>query len=121
MTTTLCSTQDVLDRAGVYLNSTIAGSTTILERYINTSEGMVVSETRINWINEYSSVNASVKEELRICVASHAANAMIKYDMRNFPTSAQAVTLLNVNYEDFNRSLKALKDFDTNKIRSVNI
>ena len=120
MTTTLCSAQDVLDRVGPLGNATIIASTAIVERYIATSEGTICTETKRKWVSDYASISESaVKETLRICAASHAANAIIKYDMRGFSTSAQAITMLNVNYEDFSRTLKALKDLDSTTFRSV--
>ena len=121
MAPTLCTNQDVLDRCGKNANSIIIASSAILDRYIEISEGVIVSETRIDWITGYASVTASVKNELKSCTASHAAKQIIQYDMSGFASRATAITMLNVNQEEFLRTLKILKDLDTNKLRSVNV
>jgi hypothetical protein len=121
MTTTFCTSQDVLDRIGLYANSTIAASTAIIERYIATSEGVVVGETGINYLTQYSNVNVSLKENLRTATASHAANNIIFYDTGGYSSSTEFVNLANKNLLEFNRSIARLKDLDANKIRSVNV
>jgi hypothetical protein len=119
MVGTLASTQDVLDRIGIHANATIAASTQIIARYIGLAEQVVCTETRVDWITGFSRVISPVKEELKSCVASHAAKQIIMYDMSGFSTRAEAITMLNVNQDEFVRTIKALKDLDTNKIRSV--
>ncbi len=116
---TLATVQDVLDRCGLNANAVVIASQSIVERYITTSEGVVISETKIDWITGIANVDTYVKEELTSCVASHAAKQIVNFDMRGFGTRAEAVTVLNVNQEEFLRSLKALKDLDTNKLRDV--
>lgn len=115
---TLCSAQDVLDRIGIYGNTTILASTAIIERYIAVSEGVVCAETRIDWITGFSVANSYAKSELKSCVASHSAKQILMYDMSGI-TRAEAITRLNVNQDEFVRTIKTLKELDTNKIRNV--
>jgi len=116
---TLCTAEDVTDRCGLNANATFIASAAIVERFIAISEQTIVAETRRDWIDSYASVPDSVKETLRICAASDSANAIIKYDMSGFTTRAEAITMLNVNLNDFNRTLKALKELDITDIRSI--
>ena len=115
----IISIQDVLDRVGVNVNSTISASTAQLERWIATAEGVVVAETRINWLTGSGSMTSEVKQEFRTCAACHAAIRVIQQDMSGFTSRGEATTMLNVNDKEFQRSLRALKDIDANKPRSV--
>ena len=116
---TLCTAQDVLDRCGVNANSTVVASTAIIERYIEVSEATICAETRRDWINDYANVPAEVQATLKSCTASHAAKQIIMYDMSGFSTRAEAITMLNVNQDEFVRTKKALEDQDIIKIREV--
>lgn len=116
---TLCSVQDVLDRCGADASPTIIASSAIVERYIETAEQTIVLETRRAWVDEYASVLDSTKETLKICTASHAAKEIIAYDPKGFAPSSAWITMLNVVENAFQRTLKALKDLDSVKIRSV--
>lgn len=115
---TLCNVQDVLDRIGVNANSTIAASTSIVERYIGVSEGIVCSETRIDFITSYSNLSTNVKNLLTSCVSSHAARNIIMYDPDAIGRST-AIVRINVNENEFQRNLKALKDVEVNKQRTL--
>jgi len=119
MTVTLASTQDVIDRMGPYVNAAILASGAMISRYIEAAEGSIVSETRRDWITDYTNVVTEVKEELRICTACHAAMEIIQYDMSGYITRGEIITQLNVLDANYQRTLKALKDQDTIKIRSA--
>lgn len=116
---TLCASQAVLDRVGINANSTIIASEAIIERYIETAEGVIVAETKRAWVDEFASAPSSVQKILESCTASHAAKNIIMFDMSNFTTRAEAITMLNVNESEFQRTIKALKDQDIIKIRSL--
>jgi len=117
---TLASSQAVTDRIGPFANSTIISSEGIIDRYITNAEKIICAETKREWISEYSDVEAEIKGELESCTAAKAARDIIMFDMSGFSTSAQAITMLNVNETEFQRTLKALKDQDIVKLRSVN-
>ena len=119
MAVTLCSVQDVLDRCGLNASSWATASTALVERLINNSEQTIVLETRRDWVNSYASLASGAISTLKICTASHAAIRVINYDMSGYTTRAESITMLNVNWEDFNRTLNALKNLDSVKIRSV--
>jgi hypothetical protein len=116
---TLCTEQNVKDKAGVGASSTVIASSAMLTRFIEESEGVIVSETRRNWVTEYASVNAAVKEILRECCSSHAAKKVLNYDTTGFFSRQAAEITLDVLHDEFTRTLKTLKDLDTVKMRSV--
>jgi hypothetical protein len=57
---TLCTNQQVLDRCGKRADATIIASSSFLDRYIEAAEKVVISETMIDWIDDYSSVDTYV-------------------------------------------------------------
>lgn len=116
---TLAASQAVTDRVGPNANATIIASEAIIDRYIEIAEQTIVSETRRDWIDSYASLDSSIKATLELCTASHAAMEIIQYDMGGFSTRAEAITMLNVNSSNFQRTLKTLKDLDSVKIREV--
>lgn len=115
---TLCSVQDVLDRCGPNANATVIASTAIVERYITVSEGIVIGETRTDWINDFATANSHALTIAKSCVASHSAKQIVAYDGTGMSKGEKA-DLLNVNQNEFLRTLKALKDLNTQKTRSA--
>lgn len=116
---TLCTTTDVTNKAGIGANSDIIASTAWIESFIEEAEGVVISETRIDWITGYSDVNAYNRFLLKECTSSHAAKAIVNYDTSGFFSRQAAEVTLNVLDDQFNRSLATLKDIDTQRLRSV--
>jgi hypothetical protein len=115
---TLCSVQDVVDKAGTGA-ATTAASEALVTRFIEESEGVIVSETRRAWVDEYASVSDPNKHLLRECCSSHAAKKVVHYDTSGFFSRQAAEIALDVLHDEFTRTLKTLKDLDTTKIRSV--
>jgi hypothetical protein len=118
MAITLCSVQDVLDLAGFGMNA-YAGSSLLVQRFINRAEGVIASETRRDWINGFSSTTSENREILKECCASKAGIDLASYDGRGFFSRTEQETKLDVLQDIFSRSLKALKDLDTTRIRAV--
>lgn len=121
MVITLASVQNVKDRCGVRANATIlANAGSEIDRYIEDAEGVVVGLTNIDWVTNYSSVQASIKKMLSTCVSAWAAKEIINYDMNGFTTVSEAITMLNVNEKTFQDTLKQLKELETNIPRTPN-
>ena len=119
MTETLCTASDVTYKAGVGANATIIASSALMTSFINEGEGVIVAETRKDWIVGYTSVNTYVKELLRDCCSSYAAKKVVNYDMSGYFSRITAETTLDVLHDEFLRTLKTLKDLDTIQIRAV--
>ena len=54
MTATLCSEQNVIDKAGIGASTDVTASSALLDRFIVESEGVIVAETRRAWVDEYA-------------------------------------------------------------------
>jgi len=116
---TLCSVQDVLDRCGVNANAAIIASAAIVERYITVSEGILVAETRQDYVGSFGNLSSGTLNDAKSFVASHAAKQIIMQDTSGFTTVASGVSKANANINEYSRALRSLKETDSNKIRSI--
>jgi len=119
MTATLCTVADVVYKAGVGASSVYTASAALVTALIEKSEGVIVGQTRKDWVVGYSDVNAYIKELLRDCCSSHAAKKIVSYDMSGYLSRQEAEIILDTLHDDFMRTLKTLTDLDTIKIRAV--
>jgi hypothetical protein len=109
MAPTLATYTDVLRRVSEQVADAVSSSEALINEFIEDVERTIVAETRRDWVDSYSDVNVNVKETLRTATASKAAEL----------SRAAAITNINVNLNEFNRTLKALQDLDITKIRKV--
>lgn len=108
MTETLCTSGSVKLKAGKYFSSdlTAADFTTL----INQAESAISSESRINFVDIYSSLDNDTKKILEDAASSHAAISVIGYDPLGFQSLAAAQFTTNVNYTRFKEAMNLLKD-----------
>lgn len=78
--------------------------------FINEAEAAIAAETRINWVDEYSGLDADFKTILEDAASSHAAIPVINFDMSGYTSRAEAQTMLDVNYARFRDALRLLKE-----------
>lgn len=116
---TLCSIRDVLDEAGEGVNADVTASSALVTRFIEKIEGDIVGATRRNWVGDFASVNTYVKELLKECCSAGAGMKAIKYDMSGYTSRQEAVTMVNMLFDIYSRTLKQLKDLETTEIRAV--
>lgn len=110
MTETLCDSGAVKLKAGLSVSTDLTGDQYTL--LINQAEGDICSESRYNWIDAYSGINADFKKILEDAASSKAAIHAITYDMSSYFTKAEAQVLLDVNWNTYINSMKKLKDQD---------
>ena len=110
MTETLCDSGAVKIRAGTNASTTITGSPTNMTKFINQAEGDLISDTRCNWIDVYSAMNADFKQVLEGATACMAAIKVINYDMSGFTSRQEALAMVNILWAEYARSVDTLKD-----------
>lgn len=110
MAETFCDSDSVKLKAGADAATLTAGEYTELinqaECYINT----VVAIPGVNLVDDYANMDADVKKILEDAASSHAAMAVINYDMTVFGRLAYAQTMLNFNYTRLTDCINLLKD-----------
>jgi len=118
MSWTLTTSGAAIIKAGANANSTIIASGAALEKWSDQAEGRIVTESRRDWVDSYSSVDSGVKEILSDVCSSLIAKQIISYDMSGFTSMREAETMLDVNDDVILRCMATLKDFKSNEIKT---
>ena len=82
------------------------------------SEGVVVGETRVDWISGIASVPANMLGLVKSATACHAAAEILSYSLSQMQLDTGTI-MMNKNIKEFNRNMKALDSLDVTDIRSV--
>lgn len=112
MSFTLTTSGAIIALAGQNVSSTVSTSGALMARFADEAEGVVCAFSRYDWVTNYSTILTIGKPLLDLATAAHAANALIAYDMGNYSPNGEAVTILNVNLNNFNKSIARLEDKD---------
>jgi hypothetical protein len=121
----LCTSDDVIRRAGVNANATIA-SFAYTNDYIKTAEGKICLDTRYNWTASYAIISTIGKEILREATASKAAIDVINDDMSGYTSRQEALIMINVLWAKYSDVVSKIikdnkyKDFILNGTGDIN-
>tara|TARA_R100001480_G_scaffold29257_2_gene39781 strand:- start:728 stop:1096 length:369 start_codon:yes stop_codon:yes gene_type:complete len=121
MTETFCSIADAKLKAGANFNTDVTDSnfTTFInqaESYINN----VIKIPGVNLVADFTNMQGDVKRILQDAASSHAAMAVINYDIDSYGAS-QAQTMLDFNFQRFTDAIALLKNKRTTDfLRSFN-
>lgn len=107
MTETMCTSGAVKLKAGTNVATLTAAQYTQL---INQAESYINAQTRINYTDTYSALNADVKKILEQVCSDMAGIYAISFDMSGYTTLAEAQTILDVLWANASRGLTLLKD-----------
>lgn len=111
---TLAINADVLKKAGVNASSTSTAEA-YTNVYIKMAEAQLCTSARYDWVTNYSSVSDIGKEILRDAVASYAAVMAINYDMSGFTSRQESLTMVNILWATFQKTLNLLEKDDNYK------
>lgn len=109
MVETLATSGAVKHRVGSDAPTTITNSGAWMTELINQAEGDICAETRVNWIDIYSTMNADFKQVLEGACAAKAAIKVISYAPAEYPPNA-AMNMINVLWSEYDRAITILKD-----------
>lgn len=91
-----------------------ASATSKAEAYVNSYmtqvESYINCESRYNWSDAYSTLNADVRGILKEAASNLAAMYVIEYDMSGFTSRAEAESMLNVLYTRAMDCIKLLRE-----------
>lgn len=119
MTWTLTTSGAAIIKAGKNASSTIVASGAALLQFCTQVEGRIVAETRRDWVDSYSSVDAGTQNLLGDVASDLIAMKMINYDMSGFISRTEAQTMLDVLRDNASQGLRILKDFKSNTIKPI--
>lgn len=112
----LCSDADVKKKAGAQISSDVdSGDTAETDFYIDCAEGQLASAARYDWVTNYASVSAIGKDILKDAASSYAAVFAINWDMGGYTSRQEALTMVNINWATFQKTLTLLEKDDKYK------
>ncbi|KKN36390.1 hypothetical protein LCGC14_0774280 [marine sediment metagenome] len=112
----LCSSQAIIDLAGVGVNSTAAASGAIIGGFYKQAEGRIITKTRQKWVTNPGGRSEAASFALFSLAASMSAKSLIQHDMAGYQT-LHAQTKLNVLDDDINDGFKILENLDADKLK----
>ena len=80
------------------------------DEFIEETEGQIVADTGVNWLDVYSGLNDDFKKILQGAVSARAANGAIMNDPLALGGLAVATTMVNQNLDVYDRAVAKLKD-----------
>ncbi len=110
MAWTLCSSGAAKAKAGANANSTITANGSILSNWSDEAEGIINAESRYDWTSNYGDVNSGYQAALNHACAALIAMNIINYDMSGYSNLLEATTMLDVLFDQYNRSMRILSD-----------
>ena len=115
MAFTLCSSEAIIRKAGANANSTAAASSSLLTQYSTEAEAEVMNVARYDWVTNYGTLTANVKEILAETCSNLGGMNLISYDMSGFTSRYEAETMLDVLRDGVMRGLSLLRVEDNRK------
>ena len=97
-------------KAGANASSTATASGAMLLEFCDQAEGIICATTRYDWVTNYATLNANFKTILDSCASSKAAMFVMNYDLSGYTSRAEAQTMLNILYDDYNANLTLLRN-----------
>lgn len=113
MSWTLTTSQAILYKAGANVSTTASTSGAILQKISDQAEAVVVAKSRYDWVTNYASVISSFKPILDDAVSSYGAILLIEYDMSGYTSNGEAVTMVNILRDTFERNMAILREKET--------
>ena len=117
MSWTFCTSGAPVFKAGANVSSEVSTSGAILTAYSDMAEGRIVAETRIDWREDYANLPIDIQNALTESCTTLIGNMLIAYDMSGYTSREEAQTMLDLNYDSYNKMLGLLKDFKSITIK----
>lgn len=103
------TTTEVQRKIGANANST-ANAEAYINDFISQAESIINAETRYNWSDVYTTLNADVKGLLKEAASNLAAIYVLNYDLSGTGLR-ELETRLDVLYERYEKAIKLLQDY----------
>ena len=113
MVETLCNSGNVKLAAGEDFDTSITAAQ--FTELINQAEGQLIADTGVNWIDVYSAMNADFKQAIEQAAAAYAAVNVVRYKPSAYASLNEAITIVNINLDRYDRAVAKLKDANVYK------
>lgn len=118
MSFTLTTSGQAIIKAGLYANSTITNSNSILSSFSDMIEGRICSETKRDWVTNFASINTQIKGLLNDIASDGIAMEIIAYDTQT-QISRGIETMLDRLTNKWINGIRVLNELTSDQIRSV--
>ena len=116
MVFTLCSSGAIVIAAGLNVSSTASTSGAILQQLSDEAEGRLISETRYDWVANFSKIKTNFKPILADATARYAGAGLAIYDLSGYTNRGEGEDVINVNMDRFQKIVSLLQD---DKVRTA--
>ena len=106
MSWTLCTSGAAMFKAGK--NANISGAA--LADWSDQAEAFICTDSRYDWITNYSSIKSTFKPALADLASDIIASKIVNFDMSNYTNVREATTVLDVLRDNIERALKNLRE-----------
>ncbi|MEK7112680.1 MAG: hypothetical protein AAB875_05120 [Patescibacteria group bacterium] len=117
MVVTLCTSGSVKLAAGNNVSTALTDSDYTL--FINQAEGDIVADTRVNYVSAYSAMSADYRKILEGACAAKAAVKAVRFAPSNYSKLGEAITIVNICLDEYDRAIAVLKRADVIKALGV--
>jgi len=110
MTWELCTSGSAIDKAGLYVNSGVTTSGSLLATWNDEAQDMACAIAAYDVVTNYSSLTNNGKKILGELTGSLMAQKLIGYTTSGYTNSREAETSLDILESNINRIKKLLED-----------
>ncbi len=103
-------------KAGLHASSITASGTEMAKMY-DEAEGEIITQTRRDWVTNYSSLSTGVKGALSDVASSMIGMAIAGYDPTGY-LIREWDGVMNFNDDRITKGMAKLKDFKSNEIKT---
>lgn len=119
MALVLTTSGAIVKMAGEGASSTITASAAWVIFLGERAEKELCTDSGMDWIGGYASVNANIKGLLDRGAAAKAAKDIVHYSAKGYTTRLEQETIIDILTDDYNKIVAKLQKIDPSSIRSV--
>ncbi len=102
------TTAEVMRKVGANA-SAVSNTELFINDFMAQAESLINAQTETNWSDKYATLNADLRDILKMAASAKAAMMVINYDLDAFPSSRKIETRLDILNNEFDRAMAELK------------
>lgn len=110
MSFTLCTSGQIVAKAGRWANSTATTSGQLIQQFADEAEAMVNVAGRYDFVTNYSNIKTNTQALLQEATSSIAAMQLVSYDISGWPNIQMATTHMDFLDDRARQALAYLED-----------
>ena len=110
MSFSLCTSDAIVFKAGLDVNSGLKTSDAILELVSDEAEGFINAVTRYDWVTNHSKIGGQFSGALAAACSAWAARALVDYDKSGYLSKATADSKINLLHDEAVRIIAKINE-----------